>query len=313
MAFPNIAFLLVDSPLSPDALRTGAASNMDCTMMSCYYASDQPAANFYSLFSSTMPTHHGCWTPEDKPLLHAPSVIPTLTKNGYEPRFAGPVNWVPLANAAGFMDTDAVESTSEVQRVVDDLGTKSNRPAVLAVVINSWTESIVQAILEAMDKDDLKIVAVVSIGGSESYLASPCFLISASAKGKMKKVAPDCSIVDLTPSLLGSIGIKKKPYSFIGKDMHDAWTGREPKHGVRQAFLIEHATGSKTLVTEGSKLTIDLDAKNCSLFDLKKDRDDANNLWNDPECEQLKQSMLLRLLWAQLDKESVPMPRVADA
>jgi hypothetical protein len=312
MAFPNLAFLLVDAPLSPDTIQQSAARHVNCTTVPCYPASDRPAANFYSLFSSTMPTHHGCWTPEDKPHLHAPSVIPTLTKNGYESRFACPVNWLPLANAAGFVDTETGESTSDMQRVVDLIGTKSKQPAVLAAVIESWTEDIAQAILEAMTKENLKIVVVVSIGGSESDLASPCFLISAAAKGKMKKVAPACSIVDLAPSLLGAIGIKK-PYSFIGKDMHDAWTGRTPKLGVRHAFLIEHAMGSKTLVTEGFKLTIDIDAKDCSLFDMKKDQDDANNLWNDPGSEQLKQRMLLRLLWAQLDKESVPMPRVAGA
>ncbi|HLQ72440.1 MAG TPA: sulfatase, partial [Bacillota bacterium] len=49
------------------------------------------------------------------------------------------------------------------------------------------------------------------------------------------------------------------------------------------------------------------------IFDLLHDPGEFNNLWDNPDYESLKQELLLKYIWAELGKESMPMPRIWGA
>ena len=46
---------------------------------------------------------------------------------------------------------------------------------------------------------------------------------------------------------------------------------------------------------------------------VEADPKEVNNLWNDPDSQTLKAELTTRLLFAEMGKESVPMPRVSGA
>ena len=47
--------------------------------------------------------------------------------------------------------------------------------------------------------------------------------------------------------------------------------------------------------------------------DLETDPGETNNLWNDPDSQELKRELLLRFVKAEMDKAPRFMPRIAGA
>ncbi|MBR2568863.1 MAG: DUF4976 domain-containing protein, partial [Paenibacillus sp.] len=69
----------------------------------------------------------------------------------------------------------------------------------------------------------------------------------------------------------------------------------------------------KTYVDSRYKITVYYNQSYGELFDLEQDPGEVHNRWNDPEYAELKQELLLRYIWAELGKEMMPMPRIANA
>ena len=69
----------------------------------------------------------------------------------------------------------------------------------------------------------------------------------------------------------------------------------------------------KTYVDERYKLTVYHRRDYGELFDLEADPKEINNLWNDPDSQALKSDLITSLLFAEMGKESIPMPRVSGA
>lgn len=122
------------------------------------------------------------------------------------------------------------------------------------------------------------------------------------------------SILDIAPSLLGSLGIKV-PYTMVGKDLHQYWLGK-PRKAIpfpRDRCLFEHADGSKTMWNGRYLLTVHPGKEAGVIVDTDRRNGETRNLWDDPSSAAVKSTLLLELLWAQLDKECMPMPRIAGA
>ena len=49
------------------------------------------------------------------------------------------------------------------------------------------------------------------------------------------------------------------------------------------------------------------------LFDLETDPGELSNVWDDPSAAELKTELTRRLLFAEMEKEITPMPRIAGA
>ena len=69
----------------------------------------------------------------------------------------------------------------------------------------------------------------------------------------------------------------------------------------------------KTYVDARYKLTVYYNQPYGELFDLQEDPGEIYNRWDDPSAAALKSELLMKLLFAEMGKEPVPMPRVCGA
>lgn len=123
------------------------------------------------------------------------------------------------------------------------------------------------------------------------------------------------SLVDLTPTLLSKVGIEV-PRTMAGKDESSVWNGE--KDFLRTYVTCENqhtetTVNLRTLVNDRYKLTVYYNREHGELYDLEKDPNEFNNLWNNPNYSGLKSRMLLEFMWAEMDKVPLWMPRVSLA
>ncbi|SDT30902.1 Arylsulfatase A [Paenibacillaceae bacterium GAS479] len=123
------------------------------------------------------------------------------------------------------------------------------------------------------------------------------------------------SLVDLAPTFLSFCDIKI-PYAMTGVDQKKVWLG-ESGHARDHAiceFRHEPTTiHQKTYVDSRYKITVYYNQTYGEIFDLQEDPQELNNLWDDPAAASLKSELLLKYAWAELGKESMPMPRISGA
>ncbi|MHC4592768.1 MAG: sulfatase-like hydrolase/transferase [Planctomycetota bacterium] len=123
------------------------------------------------------------------------------------------------------------------------------------------------------------------------------------------------SLVDLPRTFLSLAGIPA-PRSMAGLDQSEVLLGKQEQ--VRDYVIVENhheptTIHVKTLVGKRDNLTVYCNRDYGELFDLEQDPGETCNLWDQPECRALKQQLTMRLLFAEMDKEPLWMPRVAGA
>lgn len=123
------------------------------------------------------------------------------------------------------------------------------------------------------------------------------------------------SLVDLAPTFLSIAGLPI-PSAMTGVDQSDVWKGAKSAardHAICE-FRHEPTTiHQKTYVDIRYKITVYFNQTYGELFDLEQDPGEINNLWDDPASAALKSELLLKYIWAELGKESMPMPRIWHA
>lgn len=123
------------------------------------------------------------------------------------------------------------------------------------------------------------------------------------------------SIVDMAPSFLAAADIPI-PRCMTGINMLPEWSGAsEP---IRDHVIIENrhqptTSHIKTYVNHTHKLTIYFNRDYGELFDLENDPKEINNLWDDPTSAQLKAELTTKLIFAEMEKEPLLVPRIAIA
>ena len=123
------------------------------------------------------------------------------------------------------------------------------------------------------------------------------------------------SLIDLAPTFLSFSNIPI-PEHMTGVDQSQVWLGeeKEARDHVLCEFRHEPTTiHQKTYVDERYKITVYYNHTYGEIFDLLHDPGEFNNLWDNPDYESLKQELLLKYIWAELGKESMPMPRIWGA
>ena len=123
------------------------------------------------------------------------------------------------------------------------------------------------------------------------------------------------SLVDLSPTFLSVCGLET-PGWMTGLDQTPVWFGQEER--MREHVIIEdrHEPDTihvKTYVDQRYKLTVYYQREYGGLFDLREDPGEVSNLWDSPEHAELKHELIMKLLFAEMGKEPVPMPRVWGA
>ena len=123
------------------------------------------------------------------------------------------------------------------------------------------------------------------------------------------------SVVDLPPTFLRTASIDI-PRTITGIDQTEVWRGE--KNSARDHVIVENrheptTIHVKTYVDERYKLTVYYNRPYGELLDLKDDPGELVNLWDKPECKELKAELVMKLLFAEMGKEPLWMPRVWGA
>lgn len=123
------------------------------------------------------------------------------------------------------------------------------------------------------------------------------------------------SLVDLAPTFMTIAGLDV-PRTMTGVDQSEVWAGRADT--AREHIIVENrheptTIHVKTYVDERHKLTVYYGRDYGELFDLKADPCEVNNLWDDSESAPLKADLVMKLLFAEMGKEPMWMPRVYGA
>jgi uncharacterized sulfatase len=123
------------------------------------------------------------------------------------------------------------------------------------------------------------------------------------------------TLVDLPTTFLSTAGIDI-PRTMTGVDQSDVWFGR--KEQERDHIIVENrheptTIHVKTYVNRRYKITVYYNQDYGELFDLQEDPQEISNLWDKPECAELKADLVMKLLFAEMGKEPLWMPRVAGA
>ena len=121
------------------------------------------------------------------------------------------------------------------------------------------------------------------------------------------------SLVDLAPSFLSWCGLKA-PDAMVGVDQGPVWRGEAGE--ARSHCVVENrheptTIHLKTYIDQRYKLTVYYQREYGELFDLQEDPGEVRNLWDaDPE---LRATLMQKMLFAEMGKEPLPMPRIAGA
>ncbi len=123
------------------------------------------------------------------------------------------------------------------------------------------------------------------------------------------------TLVDLAPSCLSAAGIDI-PLAMTGMDQTSVWYGQTEQ--VRDHIIVENhheptTVHVKTYVNDRYKLTVYYNRDYGELFDMQEDPGEINNLWNSAEHAALKADLVMKLLFAEMGKEVMPVPRTAGA
>lgn len=123
------------------------------------------------------------------------------------------------------------------------------------------------------------------------------------------------SLVDLAPSFLGACGLDI-PRAMTGIDQSAVWVGESDS--ARDHVVVENrhepdTIHAKTYIDERYKLTVYYQRDYGELFDLLHDPGETRNLWSDPASAGLKSELVMKLLFAEMGKEPVWMPRIWGA
>jgi uncharacterized sulfatase len=123
------------------------------------------------------------------------------------------------------------------------------------------------------------------------------------------------SLVDLAPSFLGAAGLPI-PRAMTGVDQSGVWFG--VRAGARDHILVENrheptTIHVKTYVNARYKITVYYNRDYGELFDLQEDPAEVHNLWERPDFAGLKADLMMKLLFAEMGKEPLWMPRIWGA
>jgi len=123
------------------------------------------------------------------------------------------------------------------------------------------------------------------------------------------------SLVDLAPTFLGMAQLPI-PRSMTGIDFTGLLYGRKDR--IRDHIIVENhheptTVHVKTFVNDRYKITVYYNEEYGELYDLVEDPQESNNRWDDSAYKNIKSTLLLKFLHAEMGKEPMWMPRIAGA
>ncbi|MCW8131918.1 MAG: sulfatase-like hydrolase/transferase [Planctomycetota bacterium] len=136
----------------------------------------------------------------------------------------------------------------------------------------------------------------------------------ASAQARKGRTQALFSLVDIPQTFLDAAGVPAPP-GMQGVSQVPVLKGE--KASVRDWAMLEmHATPKvyqQTYITCRHKLVVYRDAPYGELYDLEKDPEQFENLWDDPAHAATRRELMHRFLKANMEKDGVLPPRIAPA
>ena len=280
-----------------------------------YLAAENWVSNFASLFSGTLPSHHGVWNENQSLGMHTVSFPKILAGEGYNSLFFGNDQYHLIAHKMGFQkvsnkspfsngDKSSHFPASDQSNFIFWRHENDDLPLNNLILNNNIIEHSLVCILSLSAKKYNKNAENHGLDHRSPFLNEirvPIWIVNGPKHKQKAKTL--LSIVDIFPIVLDFLKIKR-PYPIIGK-----------RH--RNSTMYEHTDGSKTvLIMNGQdefKITVFHNQEHGEIYNIIKDPEELHNLWDEPSFKSQKADFLLQFLWAQLDKEVMPMPRIAGA
>lgn len=151
-----------------------------------------------------------------------------------------------------------------------------------------------------MYEDAVRVPYIVSCPGT-----IPCSKVSKALQ----------SLVDLPVTFLDYSNIDI-PYYMTGINQRKVWEGLE--ESARKHVIVEHhhekgSINLRAYINDRYKLVVSQYDKYWELYDLKDEPCEIMNHWNDLKYCNVKFEIMQEYIQAELEKESLYMPRIADA
>ena len=123
------------------------------------------------------------------------------------------------------------------------------------------------------------------------------------------------STIDLAQTFLSIAGLPV-PRSMTGVDEKAVWVGQA--ENVRDHVIVENqhqptTMNMRTYINRRYKMTVHYNQDYGELYDLERDPGEYENLWDRPDCHDLKRDLLLEFIHGEMAKAPLPMPRIAGA
>lgn len=123
------------------------------------------------------------------------------------------------------------------------------------------------------------------------------------------------SLVDLPVTFLKAAGMEV-PRQMQGVDQLPVWTGQAEAARKHVSVEFRHQPTTihmRTYVDKRYKMTVYYNQSYGELFDLEADPGELNNLWDAPEAAALKSELAFKMLFTEMGKEPMWMPRISVA
>ncbi len=123
------------------------------------------------------------------------------------------------------------------------------------------------------------------------------------------------SLIDLAPTFLTAAGLTPTA-EMQGVNQLSVWQNESPS--ARDHVIVENRHEPTTIhlhtyITKRNKITIYAGSDDGELFDLESDPGETMNLWNEPNSQELKNSLIRKFFKTEMKKETLRMPRIAVA
>ena len=230
----------------------------------------------------------------------------------FHARFPGNKHGIPCAFSAG--NADGAREEALRKEIAVHFG--------MATLVDDELKKVIDALKRTGQYDNTLIVYTTDHGdylGNHGFHSKgfPAFeevynvplIVKNPAQSQARKRSGELvSLVDLAPTVLAMAGCKI-PAAMEGLDHSDAWRGKGKM--VRDNLIIENRPIPKgfyqqMLVRRGHKLVVYMDTTQGELYEMQKDPDQYENLWNKPEHEDLKRMMLIQLITREPTKKAAP-------
>ena len=123
------------------------------------------------------------------------------------------------------------------------------------------------------------------------------------------------SLVDIGQTVLDAAGLEAEE-GMQGINQTETWI--DASKSIRKWAMIENRPGrnfymQKIFIKNKYKLVLYYADSMGELYDLKSDSDQMNNLWSIPDYQEIKNSLMQEMIFAEMDKDGVLRNRLSSS